>query len=102
MKKILLSLGIMLIGIVFCAGPCYAACTLDPENGPYATVKRYQSGKNKVIEMWECVVGLERFNGNGVCLTNQLSDLYDFQVICISGEFRIELPVNWDTSDFFY
>lgn len=101
MKKLIVSLGIVLLGIVFFTAPCYAACPF-PEYGPYATVKKYATGKTKVVEIWECIDFISSMTGNTICFYNYVNNSYDYQFICFSGEFKIELPLNADPSDFFY
>jgi hypothetical protein len=89
------SLGIVLLGIVFCVAPSHAVCALA--DGSYATVTKYYTGKNKVMERWECVSpgGIDG-SGNGVCFSNYLNnDERDREYICISGEYKIVFPLNW-------
>ena len=54
MKRLLIVLGVFLLGVVFCTAPGYAACTLEPLWSPFMTVIKYQTGKAKILEMWEC------------------------------------------------
>jgi hypothetical protein len=102
MKRLLLCLSVVLLGVLFCVTPSHAACTLNPDDGPWATVKKYQTGKTKVVEIWECVARIALLNGNSICFNNQLNDLRDRQYVCISGEYRIELPMNRSLDDFYY
>jgi hypothetical protein len=83
------------MGILFLVAPSYAACNLDPNNGPYATVIKYQTGKTKILERWECVTWVHPY-GNQLCFGNRLDNLDNFRVICITGEYRIECPLNED------
>jgi hypothetical protein len=94
MKRLMVSLGVMLLGIVFCVAPSHAVCALA--DGPYATVTKYYTGKNKVMERWECADdGGIYHSGNGVCFYNYLNNERDHEYICISGEFKIVFPLNY-------
>ena len=86
-----------LLVIVFCSAPSYAACTLtNPDYGPFTKVTKYKPGTLKVLQTWECVGSIDayRFTGNGICFGNFLDNEYNSQVICISGEYKIECPVG--------
>ena len=94
MKKLLIVSVIFLVGIVFCAAHCYAACTLDPANGPYTTVIKYNTGKKTIQEKWECAIDAIFSYGSGGCFHNVLNNVGDTQKICLSGEIKILYPVN--------
>jgi len=95
MKRLLIVLGVFLSGVVFCTAPGYAACTLEPLWSPFMTVIKYQTGKAKILEMWECAKITDPPQGNGVCFYNYLDNNGHYQYMCISGEFKVLYPINF-------
>jgi len=96
MKRLLISLGIVLVGIVFSVNLSYAECPYT-DQGPYITIYKNVPGKNKVLEKWECVLYVSSESlGGGFCFTNQVapwnSSLPLMQGICISGDFKVVHP----------
>jgi hypothetical protein len=93
MKRLMVSLGIVLVGIVFCAAPSYAECPLT-QLAPYTTVIKYVPGKTKVIQMWECteVEADYAFVEGGVCFKNYLDNANSYQRICITGDIKVVFP----------
>jgi hypothetical protein len=92
MKRLMIVLGIVLMGVVFCTAPCYAVCPYFPGNS-YPIVYKYMVGKKTVQEKWECVIDIQYSNSNGVCFYNFV-DASNARQICISGDFKIEYPVE--------
>ncbi len=101
MKKGILFLSVILAGIAFSLNFCFAACPFQ-DGSLYATVKKLVPGKKKVLEKWECVDYIPSgYINNGICFSNVLNDSGDSQYICITGEYRIEFPINEYIGDFF-
>jgi hypothetical protein len=92
MKRLMVSLGIVLVGIVFCVNLCYAQCPTNT-GGPIVTVYKYFSGKKNIQEKWECAL-INEFYGNTVCFTVYTGYPTPRQRICISGDYKIEYPMN--------
>jgi hypothetical protein len=94
MKRLLIVLCIVLVGVVFSFNLCDAACPF--QDGPYITVYKYWTGEAKVQEVWECVHDLSDYvYGNAVCFFNQVDNSNNTQTICISGDFKILYPLDW-------
>ena len=98
MKRLMVVLSLVLVGIVFCVGPCYAECPYT-DYAPYPTIYKYVPGKTKVWEKWECVLYFSESLGSGFCFTNQVAPYASqtgmpSQRICISGDFKVVYPVD--------
>lgn len=101
MKRSIVILSIVLVGFLFGVSLCSAACPF--QDGHYATVKKLVPGKTKVLEKWECVKYLtSEHANNGICFENRINEFGDFQYICITGEYRLEFPINIPIRAFYY